>query len=138
MKTHPQLFFGLTVLLLCLAAGACGAEPAKSSNPCGLSPGDWCSAAPDDVCGKNKNLDACKRDARCQGIPYKGESVVACIDSPTGFSSNCPSVGCMSKCEGLDEPHCRAYSGTPWYACAWTDGHCWRASDPRALPKKNP
>jgi hypothetical protein len=29
-------------------------------------------------------------------MPYRGESVVACLLDSRGFASNCPTVGCSS------------------------------------------
>jgi hypothetical protein len=29
-------------------------------------------------------------------MPYRGESVIACIDDARGFPTNCPVVGCIS------------------------------------------
>jgi hypothetical protein len=30
-------------------------------------------------------------------MPYRGESVVPCVSDGTGFSRNCPSVGCVNR-----------------------------------------
>jgi hypothetical protein len=34
--------------------------------------------------------------SRCGGMPYRGESFVACMPEARGFSPNCPTVGCIS------------------------------------------
>jgi hypothetical protein len=77
-------------LLLLVAAAASGPG-------CGLSPGDWCAAPPRDPCGRHPNERACRADPRCVGLPYRGESVVACMPDRRGFWSNCPAVGCVSR-----------------------------------------
>lgn len=64
--------------------------------PCGLSPKDWCPAPAGDPCGRHRNAADCRADAQCYGMPYRGESVVACILDERGFASNCPTVGCTS------------------------------------------
>jgi hypothetical protein len=66
-------------------------------NECGLAPGDWCPSPPGDPCGRHKDVKSCKADRRCKGMPYRGESAVACVDDGKGFSSNCPTVGCISR-----------------------------------------
>ncbi len=138
MRRSKHFLLSTLLLLLVMIGTALKAESPQTSNPCGMGPSDWCPAAAGDACGKYRDLNACKNDPSCQGISYKGESVVACQDSPTGFSPNCPSVGCMSKCERLDKTRCETYAGSPWYACAWVEGRCWRGSDPQARLSKNP
>jgi hypothetical protein len=64
---------------------------------CGLSPTDWCPSPPGDSCGAHQDADACRDDTKCFGMPYRGESVIACIFDERGFSSNCPTVGCTSE-----------------------------------------
>ena len=66
-------------------------------NPCGYSDTDWCSSSSGDPCGQHTNEASCRGDVRCKGMPYLGESVVACQDDGKGFWSNCPAVGCISK-----------------------------------------
>jgi hypothetical protein len=70
--------------------------PAAAQNPCGISPSDWCPAPAGDPCGRHLNRAACQADPKCYGMPYRGESVIACIPEERGFSSNCPTVGCTS------------------------------------------
>ena len=65
--------------------------------PCGMSPTDWCPSPPGDPCGRHANVAACRADKACKGMPYRGESVVACMDDGTGFAKNCPTVGCISR-----------------------------------------
>src|SRR5262249_44081732 len=79
-------------LLLASLPSLAGAQ----SNPCGFSPNDWCPAPADDPCGRHRTVAACRADALCYGMPYRGESVVACIRDERGFASNCPTVGCIS------------------------------------------
>ena len=64
---------------------------------CGLSPSDWCPSPPGDPCGAHKDTEACRADPKCVGMPYRGESVIACIFDERGFASNCPTVGCTSR-----------------------------------------
>jgi hypothetical protein len=72
-------------------------KPPISGRPCGMSPSDWCPSPPGDPCGVHKNVKDCRADKRCKGMPYRGESFVACKDDGTGFASNCPTVGCISR-----------------------------------------
>ncbi len=65
-------------------------------NPCGLSPNDWCPSPPGDPCGAHHNVEECRADPRCGGMPYAGESAVACQFDRRGFGLNCPTVGCVT------------------------------------------
>jgi hypothetical protein len=76
------------------APGPSGAGPA-----CGFRIGDWCPAPAGDPCGAHPDEKSCRADARCRGLRYRGESVVACMPDGQGFSSNCPAVGCVSRSE---------------------------------------
>jgi hypothetical protein len=80
---------------VCVAA-VCGAH--AQGNLCGLSPSDWCEGPLDDPCSGHHSTDACRADRQCFGVPYRGESLVACIDDGQrrGFARNCPTVGCSS------------------------------------------
>jgi hypothetical protein len=109
-----------------------------ASRICGAGVSDWCDVAADDPCGAHKDVDACKKDARCEGLPYRGESVVACIAEARCFSSNCPTVGCISRCETKDEAACKADTGCAGAGheicrdaserrCKWSGGTCQRA-----------
>jgi hypothetical protein len=85
--------------LLASAAVACAPAPvtAETRSPaCGTHPGDWCPSPPDDPCGRHPDAKACGADPACYGMPYQGESLVACEFDKRGFSSNCPAVGCTS------------------------------------------
>lgn len=78
-----------------LASGP--APVAAQPNPCGISPIDWCASPPGDPCGRHKNQGDCRADPLCKGMPYRGESVIACIPDGKGFWENCPAVGCISR-----------------------------------------
>jgi hypothetical protein len=62
-----------------------------------MSPGDWCTSAADGPCGAHTDETACRADDRCRGMPYRGESLVACNPDGKGFWSNCPAVGCLAR-----------------------------------------
>ncbi len=64
---------------------------------CGVSARDWCTSASDGPCGAHPDEASCRLDAHCKGMPYRGESVVPCNDDRHGFSTNCPTVGCISR-----------------------------------------
>lgn len=84
------------MLVLALVLGVPRAEAAPP-RPCGLSPSDWCaSPLADDPCSRHKDARSCRADPLCYGMPYRGESVIACILDERGFASNCPTVGCTS------------------------------------------
>jgi hypothetical protein len=83
-------------LLLALAAPTLAPEPAAAQTPCGMGPKNWCPAPAGDPCGRHRTVDACRADPACYGMPYRGESVVACRLDARGFASNCPTVGCTS------------------------------------------
>lgn len=85
----PALAVLSALLAACLAGHAGAGDPAENSGtPCiGLS------------------KEACYADARCEAIPYWGESLVACVTDERGFSANCPYEGCRplhSDCPSLD------------------------------------
>jgi hypothetical protein len=72
--------------------------PTSPNDPsCGMHPDDWCASPARDSCGVHKNVDQCRKDKKCRGMPYHGESVVACRDDGSGFAANCPTVGCISR-----------------------------------------
>ena len=75
---------------------AAGIPAVAQSPPWGMSPNDWCPAPAGDQCGRHRNADDCRADAQCYGMPYRGESVEACLLDQRGFASNCPTVGCTS------------------------------------------
>ena len=79
-----------------LAAPAFAAETPHAVE-CGLSTTEWCPSPPGDPCGVHKDTERCRADPKCIGMPYRGESVVACFIDERGFASNCPTVGCISR-----------------------------------------
>lgn len=85
------------------------AERAASAN-CGSSPSDWCASPAGDPCGAHHNAGACSGDPHCEGRPYTGESFVACQLDARCFATNCPTVGCLKRCEELSAAACRAAS----------------------------
>src|SRR5436190_3920276 len=99
-QTETNWMIGL-ILVVSFFLGASACAQVKNRPPmnpnCGMSPSDWCPAPEGDSCGKHKDTDTCKADPACEGIPYRGESVEACIRDERGFASNCPTVGCRSK-----------------------------------------
>ena len=89
--------FGLLAGGLALLAAALPGEAVADNGPaCGESPSDWCAAPPGDPCGQHHDVASCRADPLCVGMPYRGESVVACLPGDRGFSPNCPTVGCES------------------------------------------
>ena len=85
---------GLLLGLMLAVSDAVGQTP---GNPCGIAPNDWCTSTAIDSCGRHKNERECRTDPRCKGMPYRGESVIACIPDGNGFWSNCPAVGCIPR-----------------------------------------
>jgi hypothetical protein len=86
-----RLLIALSLLIFVEAAFA-----APQSELCGLKPDDWCPGLAGDPCGRHRTAAACRSDPVCYGMPYQGESVVACNFDRRGFSENCPTVGCTS------------------------------------------
>jgi len=87
-----------SLLILILASLALPSEgQANGRRPCGMALGDWCAADRGDPCNRHKNTAACKADPKCFGMPYRGESLIACVFDERGFASNCPTVGCTSR-----------------------------------------
>jgi hypothetical protein len=78
-------------------AGTVAPKPSAPDPSCGMKITDWCPSPPGDPCGQNKDVASCKADARCKGMRYQGESVVACQLDDRGFATNCPTVGCVSR-----------------------------------------
>jgi len=89
--TLPRIALALGLLL---GLPAVAAEP---GNPCGIAPTDWCASPPGDPCGRHRNEQECRADPRCKGMPYRGESIVACKPDGKGFWSNCGATGCVSR-----------------------------------------
>ena len=88
---------GMCALALAAASGEAPAPAGVVTPSCGRNPSDWCPSPAGDPCGVHKNEASCRADAQCQGMPYRGESVVACIPDGKGFWGNCPAVGCISR-----------------------------------------
>jgi hypothetical protein len=107
-------FTSSSIGLICfLVVGILFGSPTNSiagANPCGLSPSDWCPALKDDPCGSHKDKSSCMADGKCEGMPYGGESVIACQFDSRGFASNCPTVGCMSACQSMKTELCKQYA----------------------------
>ena len=79
--------------------GSASAGPVVGALPdprCGLKANDWCAPPAGDPCGAHKTADSCRADARCAGMTYRGEGPECKIDE-RGFSTNCPTVGCISR-----------------------------------------
>src|SRR5438067_3851568 len=83
------------VVLVLLAANTAAGQP--SNLPCGFSPKDWCPSPAGDPCGRHRSQQECRADPACEGMRYRGESVVACMQDEHGFWINCPAVGCISR-----------------------------------------
>lgn len=131
---RPTLSLALLVVALGVASCSRAAEPTSSDDPpqpssaptpesepveptaaeraaaddCGNGPGDWCASPPRDACGEHRNAGACSGDPHCEGRPYTGESFVACQLDARCFATNCPTVGCVRRCEELTPAACRA------------------------------
>ncbi|WP_394833293.1 hypothetical protein LVJ94_43000 [Pendulispora rubella] len=73
------------------------AAPSKPSADCGIKMDDWCPSPAGDPCGKHKDAKSCKADSKCKGMPFRGETFAPCNDDGRGFSTNCPTVGCLSR-----------------------------------------
>ena len=69
----------------------------KPSANCGIKMDDWCPSPAGDPCGKHKDAKACKADPKCKGMAFRGETFAPCNDDGSGFSTNCPTVGCISR-----------------------------------------
>lgn len=128
--TQTAVLSLLLVLAACSGVGepAPGERPAEPSGPpspeaepaeptpserasaaeCGNRPSDWCASPSSDPCRVHHDASACSGDPRCEGRPYSGESVVACQLDARCFAANCPTVGCVQRCEELSVAACRA------------------------------
>ena len=96
MNPKP-IFLSLSLLALAALAAAVASAPAAAQpRVCGLNPNEWCPSPPGDACGRHRSAAACRADPACYGMPYQGESLVACKLDERGFASNCPTVGCTS------------------------------------------
>ena len=88
------LYLAVVVTVLSVATVLAADTPSPN---CGMSPSDWCQAPAGDPCGAHKDTASCKADIVCFGMPYRGESVIACQLDERGFATNCPTVGCTSE-----------------------------------------
>ena len=95
-KTQTMMCRSTLVILIALLLPF-AAEAREAKRACGISISDWCPSRPGDRCARHKNTETCKADPKCYGVPYKGESFVACMFDERGFASNCPTVGCTSQ-----------------------------------------
>ena len=86
----------LLIINLVLLAGASEGQ-ANGRQTCGITLGDWCPSYRGDPCNRHKNTATCSADPKCYGMPYRGESLIACMFDERGFASNCPTVGCTGK-----------------------------------------
>lgn len=94
-----------TLLLLSLTLLGCVAEArAADRNICGVKLNDWCPSHRGDPCARHKNAADCKADPKCYGMPYRGESLIACRFDERGFASNCPTVGCTNRAPARPKP----------------------------------
>jgi hypothetical protein len=82
-------------LLALIAFAACHSAPVSDPS-CGFRTTDWCPAPAGDPCGVHADVQSCRADPRCGGLPYRGESFAACQFDDRGFGTNCPTVGCVS------------------------------------------
>ena len=83
-------------------------NPAKAE--CGSVENEWCGGAPDDPCSKHKSTEACRADARCEGLPFVRDSIEECNFDDRCFSERCATVGCMLSCEKMTPDECARYS----------------------------
>jgi hypothetical protein len=143
-----------TAILIAAALwlAACGKKPAAAPRDCGggLCCGDrpcravfggctqqvegWCGGPNGDPCAQHADVGSCRADERCEGIGYTGESMVACASDARCFTSNCPTKGCISRCQVLDQAACEHSDGR----CVWSGAACARkvacATDPSGRP----
>jgi hypothetical protein len=85
-----------STLLIVVGFLALSAPAGAAERACGTAPGDWCPAPAGDPCGRHRDAVACRADPACYAMPYRGESMEACLPGERGFSPNCPTVGCTS------------------------------------------
>lgn len=104
MKRAVLLMLIAVFLPVAVAAGNGPVQIRSMGSACGSSAQDWCAAPAGDPCGAHEDEASCRADARCQGVPYRGESVVACVPDGKGFWSNYPAVGCVSRASKADRP----------------------------------
>jgi hypothetical protein len=122
-----------------VACGHASDAPAPSARlNCGFSTTDWCPVD-GDPCSANHDGSACKADPRCEALRYRGESAVACITDDRCFASNCPAIGCITRCEQLSHDDCERDEPCLWrgqygacaageHRCHWDGNACARAT----------
>lgn len=107
-------------------------SPRVEGPPCGTSPSDWCAAPAGDPCGEHRDEKSCRGDSRCRGLPYRGESVVACVHDGKGFWTNCPAVGCVSRSDPSGRPPgteiVKRLCGDPRRGGGVGEIHAWRTA----------
>src|SRR4030095_7299559 len=111
------LLFGGLVFLSPLPARA---PKTPAPPPCGTSPTDWCTTHSKDPCGRHLSVPECQLDPECVGMPYPGEYLLGCRVDERGFGTNCPTVGCLSRCEPLSKQRCE-WAGDH---CLWENSPC--------------
>jgi hypothetical protein len=126
------------LLLLGLVLLACKGSPSRTSkSSCGFRTDDWCKAVGNDPCRDHEDAATCRADPKCEALPYRGESAVACITDSRCFASNCPAVGCITRCEELTESTCDREEICLWkgqggdckpgeHRCRWDGTRCVR------------
>lgn len=127
------LLCGLALLACKRTSGSSGVSKAS----CGHRTDDWCKAVDGDPCRSHKNSGDCKADPKCEALLYRGESAVACVTDNRCFAENCPDVGCITRCEELDESSCGREEPCFWkgqggscapheHRCRWDGTRCLR------------
>ena len=102
---RTRLLAALLGAVSAIASALLADTPARPNDPnCGRRPSDWCPAPAGDACGAHPDEKSCRADSRCRGLPYLGESVVACEPDGHGFWTNCPAVGCVSRADPPGKP----------------------------------
>ncbi len=130
----PGLLLAIALPLL-----ACKHAASRTSGPnCGFGTDDWCKAVGSDPCNAHTNQHECKADPKCEALPYRGESAVACRTDSRCFATNCPAIGCITRCGELSESTCDREEICLWkgqggactpgeHRCRWDGTRCVRA-----------
>jgi|WetSurMetagenome_2_1015567.scaffolds.fasta_scaffold633231_1 hypothetical protein len=140
MRVAAHISNPMRVALISLglfAALACKGSPGISEPSCGENSGDWCRAVSSDPCQNHENKSECRADPKCEALPYRGESEVACNLDARCFADNCPEVGCITRCEQLDRSSCGREEACLWkgqygdctpgeHRCRWDGTRCVR------------
>jgi len=135
-----------STLLCALVLLACKSQDRNRRSDCGNSTSDWCKSVSGDPCAAHADKSSCRADRRCEAYPYRGESAEACRTDARCFAENCPAVGCISRCEELDESSCGREEPCFWkgqgndckladHRCRWDGTRCVRTeSCERGMP----